>query len=103
MNESDANESETEDDRVRAHVFVSGRVQGVYYRASTREAAEERDVDGWVRNLDDGRVEAVFEGSEDAVEALVEWCHTGSSAAVVEDVDVTYEEPQGESGFRVRW
>jgi acylphosphatase len=90
-------------DRVRAHVFVSGRVQGVYYRASTREAARERDVDGWVRNLDDGRVEAVFEGRESDVEALVEWCHTGSPAAVVDDVDVSYEDPTGESGFRVRW
>ncbi|MFD1599909.1 acylphosphatase [Halobellus rarus] len=91
------------DDRTRAHVFVSGTVQGVYYRASTRDAARERDVDGWVRNLDDGRVEAIFEGSESAVEELVEWCHTGSPAASVEDVDVTYEEPEGESGFRIRW
>jgi acylphosphatase len=96
-------EADADDDRVRAHVFVSGRVQGVYYRASTREAAGDRDVDGWVRNLDDGRVEAVFEGREADVEALVEWCHTGSSAAVVEDVDVSYEPPEGESGFRVRW
>jgi acylphosphatase len=89
-------------DRTRAHVFVSGRVQGVYYRASTRDAARDRGVDGWVRNLDDGRVEAVFEGDPDAVEGMVEWCHTGSSAARVEDVDVTYEEPEGEAGFRVR-
>jgi acylphosphatase len=91
------------DDRIRAHVFVSGTVQGVYYRASTRDAARDRDVDGWVRNLDDGRVEAVFEGPEPAVEELIEWCHTGSPAASVEDVDVTYEEPEGESGFEVRW
>ena len=91
------------DDRTRAHVFVSGTVQGVYYRASTRDAARERDVDGWVRNLDDGRVEAVFEGEESAVEELVEWCHTGSSAASVEDVEVSYEEPEGESGFEVKW
>jgi acylphosphatase len=91
------------DDRVRAHVFVSGTVQGVRYRASTREAAESRDVDGWVRNLDDGRVEAVFEGPESAVEGLIEWCHLGSAMATVEDVEVSYEEPEGESGFRVRW
>ncbi|SFR42301.1 acylphosphatase [Halogeometricum limi] len=90
-------------DRTRAHVFVTGRVQGVYYRASTRDAARERDVDGWVKNLDDGRVEAVFEGSEDAVSEMVEWCHTGSDAAEVEDVEVTYEEPHGESEFGVRW
>jgi acylphosphatase len=84
-------------------VFVSGTVQGVRYRASTREAAADRGVDGWVRNLDDGRVEAVFEGPASAVEGLIEWCHTGSRMASVDDVDVTYEEPAGESGFRVRW
>ncbi|MFB6122359.1 MAG: acylphosphatase [Haloferacaceae archaeon] len=89
-------------DRTRAHVFVSGRVQGVYYRANTRDAARERGVDGWVRNLDDGRVEAVFEGDADAVEGMVEWCHDGSPAARVEDVTVDYEEPAGESGFRIR-
>ena len=63
----------------RAHVFVSGTVQGVYYRASTRDAARERGVDGWVRNRDDGRVEAVFEGEEGAVESMVEWCHMGAT------------------------
>ncbi|WP_435066574.1 acylphosphatase [Haloplanus sp. C73] len=89
-------------DRIRAHVFVSGRVQGVYYRANTRDAARARNVDGWVRNLEDGRVEAVFEGPESAVEEMVEWCHTGSPAATVDDVDVNYEDPQGESEFVVR-
>ncbi|MGN8215177.1 MULTISPECIES: acylphosphatase [Halococcus] len=89
-------------DRTRAHVFVSGTVQGVYYRASTRDAAREEGVDGWVRNLDDGRVEAVFEGEADAVESMVEWCHTGSDAASVEDVDVEYADPEDESGFEIR-
>ncbi len=90
-------------DTVRAHVYVSGRVQGVYYRASTRDTAREKEVDGWVRNLDDGRVEAVFEGSESAVEAMIEWCHTGSRAAEVDDVDVTREKPEEMDGFEVRW
>jgi acylphosphatase len=89
--------------RARAHVFVSGRVQGVYYRATTREQARERGVGGWVRNLDDGRVEAVFEGPEPAVEAMVEWCHEGSPQASVADVTVEYEEPEGLDGFEVRW
>ncbi|WP_135828335.1 acylphosphatase [Halorussus halobius] len=89
-------------DRVRAHVFVSGTVQGVYYRANTRDAARECGVDGWVRNLDDGRVEAVFEGPEDAVSGMVEWSHEGSPAASVDDVDVEYGAPKGEDGFRVR-
>ena len=93
----------SETDRVRAHVFVSGRVQGVYYRASTRDKAQELGVDGWVCNLSDGRVEAVFEGSQQAVDDMVEWCHTGSRAANVEAVDVTTEQPEGAEGFEVRW
>jgi acylphosphatase len=88
--------------RVRAHVFVSGTVQGVYYRATTRETARTEGVDGWVRNLDDGRVEAVFEGSEAAVESMIEFCHEGSNAAVVEEVDVEYESPEGIDGFEIR-
>ncbi|AZQ14686.1 acylphosphatase [Halorubrum sp. PV6] len=90
-------------DRTRAHVYVSGRVQGVYYRATTRDTAQETGVDGWVRNLDDGRVEAVFEGPESAVEEMVAWCETGSRAASVGAVDATYEEPEGLDGFEVRW
>ncbi|PSQ28031.1 acylphosphatase [Halobacteriales archaeon QS_9_68_17] len=89
-------------DRTRAHVFVSGRVQGVYFRATTRDAAEEEGVDGWVRNLQDGRVEAAFEGSEDAVESMVEFCHEGSPMAEVEAVESEYEAPEGEDGFRIR-
>lgn len=89
-------------ERTRAHVFVTGRVQGVYYRATTRDAARERGVDGWVRNLDDGRVEAVFEGPRDRVEEMVERCHEGSPAANVEDVEVEHGEPEGEEGFEIR-
>jgi acylphosphatase len=84
-------------------VFVSGRVQGVYYRATTRDTAREHGVGGWVRNLEDGRVEAVFEGDPEDVGALVEWCHTGSPAAEVEDVEMEYEVPRGLEGFEVRW
>ena len=86
----------------RAHVFVTGRVQGVSYRANTRDAAHDAGVDGWVKNLDDGRVEAVFEGEEENVERLVEWCHEGSPAADVESVDVEYGDPEEVSGFEVR-
>ena len=89
-------------ERTRAHVFVSGTVQGVYYRANTRDTAREHGLDGWVRNLDDGRVEAVFEGPSGDVEELVEWCHTGSPAADVASVDVEYEEPEGREGFEIR-
>ncbi|QLK26880.1 acylphosphatase [Natrinema zhouii] len=90
-------------DRTRAHVFVSGKVQGVYYRANTRDTARDEGVDGWVRNLEDGRVEAVFEGPEDAVESMIEWCHEGSPAADVERVEADYEDPQGEDGFEIRY
>ncbi|UIO99265.1 acylphosphatase [Halobaculum sp. CBA1158] len=99
---SDGARDEHGEDRVRAHVFVSGRVQGVYYRNTTRETARERGIDGWVRNLDDGRVEVAFEGPREAVEGMVEWCHTGSPRAVVEDVTVEYGDPEGLDGFSVR-
>jgi acylphosphatase len=89
-------------DRTRAHVFVSGRVQGVFYRDTTRQTAQAEGVDGWVRNLDDGRVEAVFEGDAEAVEAMIGFCHEGSPAANVDDVDVEYDDPEGVEGFRVR-
>lgn len=90
-------------DRVRAHVFVTGKVQGVYFRANTRDTARDQGVDGWVRNLDDGRVEAVFEGPEATVETLVEWCHEGSPRARVDDVSVEYEEPAGIEGFEIQY
>jgi acylphosphatase len=89
-------------DQTRARVLVSGKVQGVYFRANTREQATQRGVNGWVRNLRDGRVEAIFEGDEQAVEELVEWCHEGSPAARVEDVEVEYDDPEGVEGFRIR-
>jgi acylphosphatase len=88
--------------RTRAHVHISGRVQGVGFRANTRREARERGVDGWVRNLADGRVEAVFEGPTETVESMVAWCHEGSPAAQVEDVTVQHGEPEGAEGFRVR-
>lgn len=89
-------------DRIRAHVYISGRVQGVYYRASTRDKAREEGVDGWVKNRSDGRVEAVFEGPKQAVDSMLEWCETGSRAADVDTVEVTTEQPEGEEGFEIR-
>ena len=89
-------------DRTRAHVSVSGRVQGVFYRATTRDEARDRGVDGWVKNLDDGRVEAVFEGPAGAVEEMVEWCHEGSARARVDDVEAEYGDPEGLDGFEIR-
>jgi len=92
----------SENGRTRAHVFVTGRVQGVYFRATTEERAESAGVDGWVRNLSDGRVEAVFEGSEEAVASMVEFCHEGPERARVKEVETEYGEPKGADGFRIR-
>jgi acylphosphatase len=89
-------------DRVRARVFVAGRVQGVGFRATTRRTAREHGVDGWVRNLDDGRVEAVFEGPPDDVAALVAFCEDGPRAARVDDVTEEREPLRGAEGFEVR-
>ncbi|MDY6770518.1 MAG: acylphosphatase [Candidatus Nanohaloarchaea archaeon] len=84
------------------HVFIKGRVQGVTFRASTKQKAEELGLDGWVRNLDDGRVEAVFQGDDEALEQIVEFCHHGPSPAEVENVGLTEEEPDDLDGFTIR-
>ena len=82
--------------KVRAHVFISGRVQGVYFRQSTLIEAKGLGVTGWVRNLMDGRVEAVFEGEEHAVKTLVNYCRQGPPAAKVTYLDVNFGPFKGE-------
>ncbi len=84
---------------IRRRVIVVGRVQGVFFRETTRHLAEQAGVAGWVRNRPDGTVEAVFEGEPDAVEQLVEACRTGPPMAEVADVEVIEEEPESLSGF----
>ncbi len=87
--------------RIRRRVVVWGHVQGVLFRSSTRETAASRGVEGWVRNLPDGSVEAVFEGESDRVQALVVFCRSGSRWAKVERIEVIEEAPEGVSGFRI--
>jgi acylphosphatase len=87
---------------VRRRITAEGRVQGVFFRDTTRQEAERRGVAGWVRNTGEGTVEAVFEGERDAVDALVELCRAGPGHASVERLDVAEEEPEGLSGFQVR-
>ena len=87
---------------IRRRVLVSGRVQGVWFRDSCQREARRLGVAGWVRNLRDGRVEAVFEGPADEVLAMVNWCGTGPPHAEVAGVDLTEEDPAGEAGFSVR-
>lgn len=88
--------------RVGRRVLVSGDVQGVFFRDTCRRMAQRGGVDGWVRNLSDGRVEAWFEGDHTAVQQLVDWTHVGPPRARVENVEVSEERPTGERGFRLR-
>lgn len=89
---------------VRAHVFISGHVQGVFYRASTQRQAHALGLRGWVCNLADGRVEAMFEGEQAVVARMLAWCRQGPPNAYVVDVDVRYEPFTGEfTGFGVRY
>jgi acylphosphatase len=91
-------------EQVRAHVLISGRVQGVSFRAYARDRARTAGVEGWIRNLSDGRVEAIFEGTRPAVQRLLSWCYSGPTLASVEKVEVHWEEPTGkEGGFAIVW
>ena len=88
--------------KVRAHIYVSGRVQGVFFRWHTKEEADKHGVKGWVRNLPDGRVEALLEGEKEAVEAVIEFCRRGPPLARVEKVEVQWEPYKGEyEKFRI--
>jgi acylphosphatase len=87
---------------IRYRVLVSGRVQGVFFRDTCRRVAERHGVAGWVRNLPDGRVEAVFEGPEADVRRLVDWAHDGPRMAVVDDVAVQSEPPEGLAAFHIK-
>lgn len=87
----------------RMHLIISGRVQGVFFRANTKQNAQKHDVTGWVKNRDDGKVEAVFEGTKEGVNNLLEWCHHGPRLARVTDVEYEEKEPTGEfDSFTIR-
>ncbi len=87
---------------VRIRVVVQGRVQGVWFRESTRRMAEQRGIAGWVRNLPAGDVEAVFEGSSETVASALAWCRRGPEHAVVTALQAVDEEPEGLEGFSIR-
>jgi len=90
--------------KVRAHVLISGRVQGVLFRSETQDDAVRQGLTGWVRNLPDGRVEAVFEGEKDRVDALIEFCRQGPPGAKVTRVEVTWGDYIGEfKSFSIRY
>ncbi|MDJ0665990.1 MAG: acylphosphatase [Desulfobacterales bacterium] len=91
-------------ENTRVHAFITGRVQGVAFRWETQRVAEQHQVRGWVRNLPDRRVEAVFEGPRPQVEAVLEWCHQGPGIARVDAVDVQWEDFKGEfEGFSITY
>lgn len=88
----------------RIHVYVSGRVQGVFFRAETERAARALNLAGWVRNLDDGRVEALFEGDDLSADQMLSWCHSGPPHARVESVESGEEPFAGNlTGFTIRY
>jgi len=90
--------------KIRAHVIITGKVQGVFYRAETAAKAKRLNITGWVRNLPDGRVEAVFEGEEVNVQKIIDFCRRGPPNAYVINLDVRRQEWKGEFGnFTVRY
>ena len=90
--------------KARAHVFVSGSVQGVFFRLKTKHNAHRYNVKGWVRNLPDGRIEAIFEGKKEAVKALIEFCKHGPPSAIVTNVNLTWETYTGNfDRFKIKY
>ena len=89
---------------VRAHVIFAGRVQGVWFRANTHGKASELGTTGWVRNLQDGSVEAMFEGSEKLVTEAIQWCKTSLPHARIDSVEISWEKYTGEfHGFEIKY
>ena len=90
--------------KVRAHIFISGLVQGVFFRSYTQQEANRQNVKGWVRNLTDRRVEVLIEGEEDDVKQVIESCRSGSSHARVTTVTITWEDYKGDfQDFKIRY
>jgi len=91
-------------EKIRAHIFVQGMVQGVFFRVRTRQKAKVLGVAGWVKNLPDARVEAIFEGEKEKVEEMIEWIKKGPVFSRVDDVKVDFEEYKGEfESFEIRY
>ena len=90
--------------KTNVHVIISGRVQGVWFRSDTKQKAEQLGITGWVRNTIDGDVEAIFEGEEDLVKEMIDWCHRGPPSAQVEHVEVKNQDTtNGFEGFSIKY
>ena len=93
-----------DDEKARCHVVIHGRVQGVFFRMNTANAAARTGVAGWVRNRPEGTVEAVFEGERRKIEEIIQWCRVGDPPARVEEIDLSWETPTGEfAGFDITY
>lgn len=91
-------------EKIRVHIYISGRVQGVFFRRNTKKKAEKLGIAGWVKNLADGRVEAVFEGEKEKVEEMINWTKKGSLIAKINGIEVDRQEYQGEfKNFEIRY
>lgn len=91
-------------EKVKAHIVITGKVQGVFFRMETKQAAARYGVFGWVRNKSDGSVEAVFEGDKEKVNSLIKWCQAGPPFATVQNVSITWEDYRGEfKEFEIRY
>lgn len=89
---------------IQAHVLISGKVQGVFFRSNTEDKVKELGLNGWVKNLPDGRVEAVFEGEEKVVNEMVEWCKKGPRFSHVRRIDVEFDKASNEfHNFEIRY
>ena len=90
--------------KINVHVIISGRVQGVFFRASTKQKAEQLGITGWVRNTHDGCVEAIFEGEENKINEMIEWCHHGPSFSKVNNVEIKKQNPiNGFDKFSIKY
>lgn len=93
-----------EKEKVRVHIFVSGRVQGIFFRENTKKKAEKLAISGWVKNLRDGRLEAVFEGDRENIEKMVNWAKKGPIWAKIDDFSLVWEDYVGEfKDFEIRY
>tara|TARA_B100000959_G_C14949515_1_gene611311 strand:- start:915 stop:1196 length:282 start_codon:yes stop_codon:yes gene_type:complete len=90
--------------QVRVHVYISGKVQGVFFRSYTKDKAQKEGLNGWVKNLTDGRVEIVLEGNKEKCEEMLQWCHKGSPSSKVENVEIYWDKPTNNyKHFNVRY
>ncbi len=89
---------------IRVYLLISGKVQGVYFRQNLKQISKRYNINGWVKNLENGKVEAILEGDEKHIKEVIEWCHVGPSGARVDNVEIKFEEYKGEfNSFTIKY